>query len=324
MTSRNVAEAYVACVPHVPLLAMQERSANQSLWASYEARIAEFEAFDPELVIVFGGNHYQGVFLNLSPSFIIGQFATAVDDCGGVPGKLDIPLDISIGLAAALVDQGIDVATSYAMTIDHGFSNVLGNFLRGDLGSRQVIPVHINSLIYPRATMKRCREVGAAIGTFAAGLCKRVAILGSGGLSHQTNFIFPQFDTAPNDDVRDFIVHGRGNISIEKWMGDIQTGMDKLSSEILDGSFSVPWINAEWDRKFLDTLGAGDLSAFDDWTDADILDQGGYGGGEIRMWIAAAAAGQAAGAAQLKIDYYSDSDPIAVGAAVAHTCRLAA
>ena len=315
MTKSESAAAYVACVPHVPLLAMQERTANADLWTSYDARVAEFEAFDPELVIVFGGNHYQGIYLNLSPSFIVGQFAEAVDDCGGFPGKLDIPLDLSIGLAAALVDQGIDIATSYAMTIDHGFSNVLGNFLKGRTASRPVIPIHINSLTFPRATMKRCREVGEAVGRYAATLGKRVAILGSGGLSHQT---------APSDEVREFIVHGRGQISIEKWMGDIQTGMDKLSAEILDGSFEVPWVNAEWDRKFLDTLDAGDLTAFDSWTDDEILEQGGYGGGEIRMWIAAAAAGQAAGAPRLKVDYYSESDSIAVGAGVAHSPRLAA
>ncbi len=316
-------KCYVACVPHVPLIKMQGRERNATLWAAYDARVAEFEAFDPELVIVFGGNHYQGVFLNLSPTFIVGQIAEAVDDCGGTPGKLDIPIELSIDLAASLVNHGIDVATSYAMTIDHGFTNVLANFMNGRIDARPVIPVHINSLIFPRATMKRCRELGAAVGRWAATLGKRVAILGSGGLSHQTDFIFPQYDTAPSEEVRQFIVHGGGDISLQKWMDDIQTGMDGLSAQILDGSFEVPWINPEWDRKFLDLFAAGDLAAFDTWRDEDILEQGGYGGGEVRMWIAAAAAAQAAGAPRLDVDYYSAHDPIAVGAAVAHSLQTA-
>lgn len=319
MTNPTQSSCYVACVPHVPLLKMQAKESNSKLWESYDARVAEFEAFDPELVIVFGGNHYQGVFLNLSPTFIVGQIAEAVDDCGGVPGKLNIPLDLSIALAADLVNQGIDVATSYAMTVDHGFTNVLGNFMGGKIDARPVIPVHINSMTFPRATMKRCRELGEAVGRWASTLGKRVAILGSGGLSHQTDFIFPQYDTAPNDDVRQFIVHGTGAIGLQKWMDDIQSGMDQLSGDILDGSFHVPWINAEWDKRFLQTLDAGDLTAFDGWQDEEILENGGYGGGEIRMWVAAAAAGQAAGAGQVKSDYYSDEDPIAVGAAVAHS-----
>lgn len=317
--SASPARSYVACVPHVPLIKMQERESNAALWAAYDARVAEFEAFDPEIVIVFGGNHYQGVHLNLSPTFIVGQIAEAVDDCGGTPGKLDIPMEASLALAAALVEDGFDIATSYAMIIDHGFTNVLASFLDGKIDARPVIPIHINSLTFPRATMKRCRELGEAVGRHAATLGKRIAFLGSGGLSHQTDFIFPQYDTAPSEEIRHFIVHGGGGeISLQKWMDDIQTGMDGLSGGILDGSFHVPWINAEWDRHFLDVFAKGDLAAFDNWSDTDILEKGGYGGGEIRMWIAAAAAGLAAGASSLSVDYYSEHDPIAVGAAVAH------
>lgn len=49
-----------------------------------------------------------------------------------------------------------------------------------------------------------------------------------------------------------------------------------------------------------------------------MIAQAGYGGGEIRTWLAAAAAGQAAGAATPVIDYYSDKDKLAVGIGVAH------
>ena len=313
--------SFVACVPHVPLLSMQDKAANPTLWEAYDARIAEFEAFDPELVIAFGGNHYQGVHLNLSPSIIVGQIAEAVDDCGGTPGKLDVPMQTSVGLAAALVDDGFDIATSYAMTVDHGFTNALGAFMGGRIDARPVIPIHINSLTYPRVTLKRCRQLGEAVGRYAATLGKRVAFLGSGGLSHQTDSIFPQYDTAPNEQVRDFIVHGgaKGDISLQKWMDDIQHGMDGLSGDLVEGRFKAPWINHAWDQSFLELFGRGDMSAFDGWTDDAILKEAGYGGGEVRMWIAAAAAGQAAGAPPMRVDYYSSEDKIAVGAAVAHT-----
>ena len=42
------------------------------------------------------------------------------------------------------------------------------------------------------------------------------------------------------------------------------------------------------------------------------------------MWIAAAAAAQAAGANAITVDYYSDKDPLAVGTAVAHSLSMAA
>lgn len=318
-STETTTSAYVACVPHVPLLTMQGRSENKDLWASYEQRIKEFQAFDPELVFVFGGDHYDNIFLNLAPQFLIGHVAEAVADCGGTPGRLDVPMDISRACARHLVETGFDIATSYAMSVDHGFSNVLANFM-GELDARPVIPIHVNVLTEPRPTMRRCRELGEAVGTFARTLGKRVAFLGSGGLSHQTDFIFPQYETAPDETIRDFIVAGgaRGGLSREKWMADIQTSMDGLSAQLISGEFVAPWINAEWDRDFLNLL-VTDRHKLDDWRDEEILAAAGYGGGEVRQWVVAVAAAQAAGAGELVQDYYSDQTTVAVGAGVVHS-----
>lgn len=318
--------AYLACAPHVPLLSIQDKGHSADLWRAYEARIAEFDAFDPELTVVFGGNHYQGVHLNLAPTFIVGQIAEAIDDCGGLPGKLDIPMDLSIQLADVLVQEDFDIATSYAMVLDHGFSNVLGNFLHGDLGARPVIPVHINSLTYPRATFRRCRQLGEAVGRWAATLGKRVAFLGSGGLSHQTDSIFPQYENAPDEAMRDYMVNGgaKGPIDQKVFDGAIRPAMSELSHALAGGAPIDTGINPEWDKDFLNAFASGDLTAFDNWTDEDVLARAGYGGGEVRMWVAAAAAGQAAGANAISVDYYSDKDPLAVGAAVAHSPVVAA
>lgn len=313
--------AYVACAPHVPLLLLQDRAHNPGLWRSYETRVAEFAAFDPELVVVFGGNHYQGIHLNLAPTFAVGHAAEAVDDCGGFAGRLDVPMSTSTALASALVDDGFDLAVSYAMTVDHGFSSVLGTFFGGDLGRRPVIPIHINSLTRPRPTLKRCRQLGEAVGRFAATLGMRVAFLGSGGLSHETESIFPQYDDAPTPEMRDYMVHGdrAGGITQRSFNDNMVGGMNELSNSLIDGSFVAPWINPDWDKAFLDAFAGGDLTRFDDWSDADIVAGGGHGGGGIRMWIAAAAAGQAAGAPQIGVDYYSDRDSVAVGSAIAHS-----
>ncbi|KGK25396.1 hypothetical protein [Pseudomonas plecoglossicida] len=317
--NNNGANIYLACVPHVPLMQMQPKEQNSALWQAYEQRVAEFNAFDPEIVFVFGGDHYHGVHLKLMPTFIIGQIAEAIDDCGGTPGKLDIPLEISQACVNFLMAESFDIATSYAMVIDHGFSNVLAAFM-GDLSSRPVIPIHINSMSSPRPTMKRCRELGEAIGKFAKTLNKRVAILGSGGLSHQTNFIFPEYGDAEQN-TRDFIVHGgtQGEISLDAWKNGIDVGMQNLSADLISGKFVAPWINKEWDERFLDVFGGNNLSAFDDWTDQEILEAAGYGGGEVRMWVAAAAASQAAGGGPIVVDFYSENTTLAIGAGIAHS-----
>jgi 2,3-dihydroxyphenylpropionate 1,2-dioxygenase len=309
----------MACVPHVPLITMQDRAVNAGLWGEYQKRIEEFRRFDPQLVVVFGGDHYDGLHLKLMPQFVVGQVAEALDDCGGFPGRLNVPRDIALKCAEYLTDAGFDIATSYAMEVDHGFSNVMHAFM-GTLDAYPVLPIHINSLCHPRPTFKRCRQLGEAIGKFAGDLGLRVAFLGSGGLSHQTDFIFPQYDTAPDERTRAFIVHGgaKGELSRRQWMADVQKGMSHLSAQLVDGSFTAPWINKDWDQGFLEVFSSGELSTFDGWTDHDVIQAAGYGGGEVRQWIAAAAAAGSAGASAPVIDYYSSKDKIAVGAAIAH------
>lgn len=318
-TSSNV---YVACVPHVPLLEIQstQKEASAEFWRAYDARVEEFEAFNPDLIIQFGSDHYSNVRLDLMPQFLVGFRAEAIGDCGGLPGKLDVPMELSIELANSLVDDDFDVATSYAMKVDHGFSNCLNFFLRGEIAGKPVIPIFINAMAEPRPKMKRVRLFGEAVGAWAAKQGKRVAFLGSGGLSHETVSIFPQYRNAPNDLVRNFIVHGGQDdgISDHKWHDDIEKMMISASAKLIDG-LRIKSVSREWDERFLKTLSSDDLSQFDSWSDADIVREGGQGGSEIRMWLAAVAAARAAGlGGAVAVDYYSDDTTIAVGAGVVH------
>lgn len=318
--SNGSGKTFLACVPHVPLVSMQEHKVNPEFWAAYNARVEEFKKFDAELVIVFGGDHYDAIFLKMMPQFVVGQIAEAIQDCGGYPGRLAVPRDIAAACATHLVQNDFDINVSYAMEVDHGFTNVLHHFI-GKLDAKPVLPIHINSLVDPQPTFRRCRQLGEEIGRFAATLNKRVAFLGSGGLSHQTDFIFPQYDTAPNEDVRNYLVHGgdKGAISRQKWMDDIGAGMEKFSTELQDGSFKAPWINQKWDQEFLENFASGDLARFDQLTDQEVLEAAGYGGGEVRQWIAAAAAAKAAGGGKIVVDYYSPDTTFAVGAGIAHS-----
>lgn len=311
---------FVACVPHVPFTAMHEKKYNEGMWEAYDRCVAAYDAFDPDVTIVFGGDHYSHVHLKNAPTFMIGHVAEAGDDCGGFPGKLDVPMALSRDLADALIDDGFDLAVSFAMKVDHGFSNVIGHFGHGNVGARAVIPVHINTLTTPRPTLKRCRQLGEAVGRWAKASGKRVAFLGSGGLSHQTDFFFPQYDTAPDEATLTYIVHGggAGPISEADWHDAIDKGMNEITPALLSGELRPDWVNCEWDRNFLDIVASGDLTKFDSWSDQSILDAAGYGGSEIRLWIAALAAGRQAGGAKPEVDYYSDDTTMAVGVGVAH------
>jgi len=317
----NSGGVYVACVPHSPLVHNEQERKHElpGFWDAYEARVAELDAFDPDLVINFGADHYSNIHLNLMPSFLIGFKAQAIDDRGGIPGKLDVPTDLAVDLANHLVESGLDMATSYDMTVDHGFSGVMHFFFHGKLDSRPSIPIYINCLAEPRPTFRRCRELGEAVGEWAAKTGKRVAFLGSGGLSHGTGSMFPQFHDAPSEDVRRFIVSGgsEDGITDEKWHADISEVCDK-SSDLLRSGVRLPSVICEWDQMFLDTLAAGDLTVFDGWKDADVNRDGGGGAAEIRLWIAAVAAAQKAGSKPVTVDYYSHDTTFGVGSGIVH------
>jgi 2,3-dihydroxyphenylpropionate 1,2-dioxygenase len=312
-------QALLTCAPHVPFLALQDRALNRGFWHAYEARIAAFKAFDPELVIVFGADHYDGQLFKAMPTFLVGQIAEAIDDRGGHPGALNVPKEIAISCAEYLIEQHFDIVTSYAMELDHGFSGILHAFM-GRLDARPVLPIFVNSLGHPRPTFKRCREFGEAVGRFAATLGKRIAFLGSGGLSHDTGPMFPQVDSAASDTVREYIIHGgtRGGLSREQWIGEISKGLDFVNEQLQRRVPGVGSVDKAWDAAFLATLTAGNLGAFDDWVDADVVQRAGNGAGEIRQWIAAASAARVVGASELVIDYYDPDSPIGVAAVVVH------
>ncbi|WP_375202243.1 DODA-type extradiol aromatic ring-opening family dioxygenase [Hyphococcus sp.] len=312
-------DAFCACVPHAPMLKLQARHHNEDFWAEYDRLVSEFQKYEPELVIVFGGDHVNTMHLSLMPSFVIGQSAEAIEDWGGAPGALDVPADLAIDLADNLVEKEFDIATSYAMKVDHGFSAVLEAFLVGRLDSIPVIPVFINSHYRPRPSLKRCRELGEAIGSWASSLGKRVAFLGSGGLSHDVSMIFPQYEDAPNEDVRDIMVHGHEKLglNLQESLETVRQIMTGHAEDLLKGGESPVAANPDWDKKFLDAF-AGDLRAFDAWTDELVLAGGGSGGGEVRMWIAAGAASLAAGSSPIEIDFFTPQSTLGFGLGLAH------
>lgn len=315
----NTPKAFLGCVPHAPFMMLQDRELNRPFWDAYAAQARALQAFDPELVFVFGADHYSGQHMRLMPSFAIAQAAEAIDDDGGYPGKLDVPSELSLACAAHVIERGIDVATSFAMEVDHGFSAVIGNFL-GAVDARPTIPVFVNALAAPRPTFKRCRLLGEAVGEFAATLGKRVAFLGSGGLSHETGEIFPQYLDASDARTREYILHGgtRGELTREVWIAEMREGLQAVNGMLLDHVPGVGEIREEWDDEFLRLFTAGDLTVFDAWTDAEVLREGGNGAGEVRQWIAAAAAAQKAGAGPITVDYYSHGLPMGVASVVAH------
>jgi 2,3-dihydroxyphenylpropionate 1,2-dioxygenase len=186
----------LCCMSHSPLLNLPGPSPEllDDIDSAVTAAAAFVRAFDPELVVIFAPDHYNGFFYRLMPPFCIGTAAVGVGDYGTYAGALNVPADIATQCAEELWDAGVDIAVSASVDVDHGTVQPL-QALFGDITSVPVLPVFVNCVATPLGPLKRTRALGTAVGHFVATLGKRVLIVGSGGLSHDPPV--PTLATAP-------------------------------------------------------------------------------------------------------------------------------
>ncbi|MEM5433024.1 3-carboxyethylcatechol 2,3-dioxygenase [Cupriavidus oxalaticus] len=305
---------HLECLSHTPLHgyfdpAPQILAEVERAQAAARARV---EAFDPELVIAFVPDHYNGFFYDLMPQFCVGVAASAVGDFKSLAGPLSVPSDTAQALAQAVLDADMDVAVSYRMQVDHGCAQAL-EILSGSLDRYPVIPVFINSVAPPMASCRRARLLGDAIGRFAGRLGKRVLVVGSGGISHEPPV--PEIATAAPENVERLIA-GR-NPSPESRAAR-QARTLAAAQAFAAGESHLRALNPEWDRAFLKTMASGDLTAVDGLTTQAITREGGKSGHEIRTWIAAFAALAANGPYRAELDYYRAIPEWIAGFAVMH------
>jgi 2,3-dihydroxyphenylpropionate 1,2-dioxygenase len=275
------------------------------------AKAREFvEGFDPELVVIFAPDHYNGFFYKLMPPFCIGTHAQGVGDYGTHAGPLNIPEGTAVACANAVLSAGVDIAISASMDVDHGTVQPLEK-LFGNATARPVIPIFINSVATPLGPLHRCRTLGTAVGSYLATLDKRVLVVGSGGLSHDPPV--PTLATA-TPAVVDRIVHGRP-MTPEQRLARQRAVIDAARS-FAGGESELQALNPEWDQRFLEILDDGKLDDLDKWSNSFIANEGGNSAHEIRTWVAAFAALASAGPYRTGVRYYKPAAELIAGFAV--------
>lgn len=259
---------------------------------------AFIRAFDPELVVLYAPDHYNGFFYKEMPPFCLATEAHAAGDFGSQSGPLSVDTTAAKAIARGVLDRGIDLTVSARMTVDHGFAQPL-EVLFGGIDQVPVVPVFVNGVATPLGPVSRIRALGTAIGEAAAEMDKRVLFLASGGLSHDPPV--PVLEGAPPR-VADALIEGHPPTPEQRAKGEqrvVQAGRDYAAG----ASTMIP-INPEWDNLLLDHLEKGTLTEFDSWTPEWMGQQGGGSAHEVRTWIAAFASLATAGPYTLTSRFY--------------------
>ncbi|MDR3480000.1 MAG: 3-carboxyethylcatechol 2,3-dioxygenase [Burkholderiaceae bacterium] len=288
------------CLSHTPLRGLNDPGAD--VVAEVDAVLAkaraEVEAFDPELIVIFAPDHYNGLFYDLMPPFVIATAAESVGDYQTALGSLSVPKELALELAKHILDSDIDIAISHRLQVDHGCTQTLEE-VSGSLTRYPVIPIIINSVAPPFGPYRRVRKLGEAVGKFIAKLNKRVLILGTGGLSHEPPV--PLLAGAPQE-IADFLIAGRNptpEFRAARQARTIATGKIFGSPEC-----SLTPLNPDWDLSFMKLLIDGRIEEIDHFDIETISKAAGRSTHEVRTWVAAFAAIAACGAYSARQDYY--------------------
>lgn len=247
--------------------------------------VREFaRTFAPDVTIVFGPDHFNGVFHDMMPAFCIGSAARSLGDWGTQVGPLNVDVDAARKLTKAVLAAGLDVAHSERMEVDHGIAQPL-EFLFGRDSPQPIVPVFINAVGLPLGSMQRIRLLGEAIGREAGLWNRRVLVVGSGGLSHDPPI--PRLAEA-SPEVAARLIDGR-NPSAQA-VAARQQRVIAAGKAHAAGDNTYRKINPEFDKLVLDTLASGRLAEADAWPNDWVEETGGHSAHEIRTWFAAFAA----------------------------------
>ena len=213
---------------------------RKRLSAAYKELGRRVTAAKVDVLIVVSPDHWSNFFLDNYPAVCIG--VGEANDGPPEPWMKDYPhraLAGHPGLAAHIVAQALahdfEPAVSHRLKLDHGSCIPLWKMALERLP--KIVPMLVNSIEPPMPSLRRCYDWGlllrSAIASYAEPL--RVAILGTGGLSHSIGektmgAIYEDFDRetirrfgAPEQSLLNYLeaelpTHGNGSEEVRNWL----------------------------------------------------------------------------------------------------------
>jgi len=166
---------------------MADAAVREPFYAAYHRLREQLLAVRPNALLVIAAEHFANFFMNNMPSFAIGmadRYTGPIEDPAwlGIP-RTTVPGDAA--LSQALIQeimQTVDVAFAEEWQCDHGIMVPLSFLTPGyDL---PIVPVNINCQGPPLTPLHRAWAFGEALRRAADAVPQRLAVIGTGGISH--------------------------------------------------------------------------------------------------------------------------------------------
>lgn len=160
---------------------------RDEFYAKLDVQRKEIEASGAEALIVIAAEHFANFFMNNMPAFCIGigeQYSGPIEDPEWlrIP-KTDVPGAPDLGRRLTKeVMQTVDTAYAEEWKFDHGIIVPL-HFLTPNY-DMPIIPVNINCQGPPLTPLHRAWAFGEAIRRACNAVPEKVALVGTGGISH--------------------------------------------------------------------------------------------------------------------------------------------
>jgi len=185
---------------HVPTIgvAYDKKKQDDPAWApmfeGYKPVAKWLADKKPDALVVFFNDHASSFFFDLYPTFAVGvgeEFEVADEGAGKRPlPAIKSNLELSTHIIESLVTDEFDIATFYDRPLDHGVFSPLPLLLPHDPAwPTALVPIFINVIQHPMPTAQRCFKLGQAVRRAVEGFPQNldVAVVGTGGLSHQVH-----------------------------------------------------------------------------------------------------------------------------------------
>ncbi|MEM7077511.1 MAG: extradiol ring-cleavage dioxygenase [Pseudomonadota bacterium] len=159
----------------------------QGLYQAFAEMRLALKATRPDVLVVIAAEHFANFFMNNMPAYCMGmadEYTGPIED----PEWLGIARTTFPGvpeLSKRIITQvleEVDVAYAEEWKFDHGISVPL-HFLT-PAADLPIIPVNINCQGPPLTPLHRTWAFGEALGKACAAMPERIAVIGTGGVSH--------------------------------------------------------------------------------------------------------------------------------------------